>query len=196
MDNAGNITHEKRPFSDNDKTRRVLANRLSLNIKWIRMILFSLILMTLTGCSSSPEQKKLPAYKLIFDIPINANSSAPLKIHAILLKSNVELMSADFFSLQEKAEAVLGNKLVNADQFFLLPAQKKRFWFEKNMPEASYIGIFAEYKQLNGKRWRISFPVPEPEKPAFYQFWASSPDELDIYIQVTDNGLNLINKDN
>ncbi|MDC9613932.1 type VI secretion system lipoprotein TssJ [Xenorhabdus khoisanae] len=194
MDNAGNIPHEKRPFSD--KTRRVSANKLSLNVKWIRVILFSLVLMAFTGCSSSSEQKKLPPYKLIFDIPINANNSAPLKIHVILLRSDVEFMSADFFSLQEKAEMILGNKLVNADQFFLLPTQKKRFWLEKNTPEASYIGIFAEYKQLNGKRWRISFPVPEPEEPAFYQFWASSPDELDIYIQVTDNGLNLINKDN
>ncbi|OTA20646.1 outer membrane lipoprotein [Xenorhabdus beddingii] len=187
--NAGNIFHEK-PSFDN-KVKIASINKLRLNIKRIRTILLPLILMAFAGCSSSPEQKILPPYQLHFDAQPNVNDSAPLKIRVMLLKSKEEFMSADFFALQGDTKAVLGDKWVNVDQFFLLPAQKSHFLREKNVPEASYIGILAEYKQLNGKRWRISFPVPEPEEPAFYQFWASSPDELNIDIQVTANGLAL-----
>ncbi|MBD2786023.1 type VI secretion system lipoprotein TssJ [Xenorhabdus sp. DI] len=149
-------------------------------------------LIALTGCSSS-EQKKLPSYKLIFNATNNVNDSAPLKIRIILLKSASEFMSADFFSLQGNAQAVLGNNLIDSQQFFLLPFQHQYFLLEKNLPETNYIGIFAEYKQLDGKRWRISLPVPIPEQPAFYQFWASSPDTLDICLQVTACGLNSVN---
>ncbi|MBI6550371.1 type VI secretion system lipoprotein TssJ [Xenorhabdus lircayensis] len=183
MVNTGSAAHENPPFSN-----KIFGTK--------TIILLFLTLITLTGCASSPEQKKLPPYKLIFDTTNSVNDSAPLKIRVILLKSNVEFMSADFFSLQGNAQAVLGDKLVNTEQFFLLPFQHKYFLLEKNTPETSYIGIFAEYKQLDGKKWRISVPVPIPEQPAFYEFWVSSPDELSIYIQVTANGLSFINKCN
>ncbi|MDX7985944.1 type VI secretion system lipoprotein TssJ [Xenorhabdus sp. 12] len=159
-------------------------------IKWLSGILLFFILITLTGCSSSPKQEKLPLYKFIFTALDNVNDSAPLKISIVLLKSNIEFMSADFFSLQANVQTVLGDKLINAEQFFLLPSQHQYSWSEKKIPEASYIGIFAEYKQLNGKKWRIVFPVPVPEQPSFYEFWSSPPDELIICIQVTDKGLN------
>ncbi|MBD2810178.1 type VI secretion system lipoprotein TssJ [Xenorhabdus sp. Vera] len=160
------------------------------------LLFFTLItffLIILTGCSSSPKQEVLPSYKLIFEAKNKVNDSAPLKIRVFLLKSKIEFMSADFFSLQSNAQTILGDKLLNNDQFFFLPFRHKYFLLEKNIPGVGYIGLFAEYKQLNGKKWRISFPVPVPEQPSFYEFWASSPDELSICIQVTSNGLNAIN---
>ncbi|MDC9595423.1 type VI secretion system lipoprotein TssJ [Xenorhabdus anantnagensis] len=150
-------------------------------------------LIALTGCSSS-EQKKLPPYNLIFYATNNVNDSSPLKIRVFLLKSNSKFISADLFSLQDNAQKELGNSLINSDAFFLLPSQHNYFLSEKNNPEASYIGILAEYKQLDGKKWRISLPIPSPKKPAFYKFGAASPDTLDIYIEVTANALNFINK--
>ncbi|MDC9590230.1 type VI secretion system lipoprotein TssJ [Xenorhabdus sp. XENO-10] len=205
MVNIKNATHEKSTFSDkifcakiiyaktiNNKKRDAFSiNRLSF--KWAMMILLFFPLITLTGCSSS-EQKKLPPYNLIFYATNNVNDSSPLKIRVFLLKSNSRFISADLFSLQDNAQKELGNSLINSDAFFLLPSQHKYFLLEKNTPEASYIGILAEYKQLNGKKWRISLPVPSPKKSAFYKFWVSPPDTLDIYIQVTANALNLINK--
>ncbi|PHM45635.1 outer membrane lipoprotein [Xenorhabdus mauleonii] len=172
------------------KTRYFAINKKIMT--WLSEILLFFILITLTGCSSSPKQEKLPLYKFIFTATKNVNDSAPLKINIVLLKSNIEFMSADFFSLQANVQTVLGDKLINAEQFFLLPSQHQYFWSEKKIPKASYIGIFAEYKQLNGKKWRIALPVPVPEQPSFYEFWASPPDELMICIQVTDKGLNSI----
>nr|WP_081989047.1 MULTISPECIES: type VI secretion system lipoprotein TssJ [Xenorhabdus] len=149
-------------------------------------LLFTLLLI-MTGCSSQPE--KLPPYKLIFNIASNVNDSAPLKIHVFLLQSNEEFMSADFFSLQDKAKDTLGDKLVNEDRFFILPFERAHSLLEKNQSEISHIGIIAEYKQLDGKKWRISFPVPVPEKLPFYEFWRSAPDELQVCVKVTGKGL-------
>ncbi|WP_340620523.1 type VI secretion system lipoprotein TssJ [Xenorhabdus siamensis] len=159
---------------------------------WIKRIflpsfLLISLLLIMTGCSSQPE--KLPPYKLIFSIASNVNDSAPLKIHVFLLQSNEEFMSADFFSLQDKAKDTLGDKLVNEDRFFILPFERTHYLLEKNQPEISYIGIIAEYKQLDGKKWRISFSVPVPEKLPFYEFWRSAPDELQVCVKVTGKGL-------
>ncbi|WP_230333042.1 type VI secretion system lipoprotein TssJ [Xenorhabdus nematophila] len=145
------------------------------------------LLITVTGCSS--QEKTPPPYKIIFDIAAKVNDSAPLKMHVILLKSGEEFMSADFFSLREKAQNVLDDKLINEDPFFIRPAQTVYCLSEKNQPDANYIGIIAEYNQLNGKKWRLLFPVPTAEKPAFYEFWRSSPDELPVCVKVTHNGL-------
>ncbi|CDH27035.1 conserved hypothetical protein (putative lipoprotein of SST VI cluster) [Xenorhabdus bovienii str. Jollieti] len=209
MVNIKNASHTTPPCSDKTFSREIIghkfANRCRLNFKcammvilFLHVLVFNLIIFNifvLTGCSSS-EQKKSPPYQLIFRATNNVNDSAPLKIHVILLKSTSEFMSADFFSLQGHAQAVLGNKLINSEQLFLLPFQHKYFLLEKNIPEANSIGIFAEYKQLDGKKWRIALPVPIPEPPAFYKFWTSPPDTLDICIQVTANGLNFIDKCN
>jgi type VI secretion system protein VasD len=144
----------------------------------------------MTGCSSSPPPDvKTPPYKLIFNTAGNVNNSAPLKIHIILLTSQEDFMSADFFALQSKAKETLGDKLVSEDQFFILPNKNKYSFLEKNQPEASYIGVIAEYSQLNNKKWRIVFPTPALEHIPFYKFWRSKPDALQTCIKVTGNGL-------
>lgn len=148
------------------------------------------ILIAITGCSS---KVKLPPYTLIFNTDSNVNNSAPVKIDVFLLKSNEEFMSADFFSLQDKTQNTLGDKLVNEDQFFIRPSQPTHYLLEKNQPEANYIGLVAEYTKLNGKKWRISFPVPVPS--SFYAFWRSPSDELRVCVKVTSNGLSLIKED-
>ncbi|OTA19575.1 lipoprotein [Xenorhabdus beddingii] len=157
----------------------------------LKGICLSLFLMVMAGCSSPPA--KLPPYEIIFETAsAGINDSAPLKMHIILLKSDEEFMSADFFALQDKAQNTLGDKMINEDQFFIRPSQSTHCLVEKNLPEARYIGIIAEYRQLGDKKWRISFPVPRPERPSSYQFWRSSPDELRVCVKVTNHGLILI----
>ncbi|MBD2805772.1 type VI secretion system lipoprotein TssJ [Xenorhabdus sp. ZM] len=161
------------------------------SIEWLlKGIFLSTVLLAMPGCSS--QEKKLPPYKIIFDATSDVNHSAPLKMHVILLKSPEKFMSADFFSLQDNAQNTLGDKLVNEDSFFIRPSQSIDCLSEKYSPEADYIGVIAEYNQLDDKKWRLSFPVPLPEKPAFYEFWRSSPDELHVCIKATNNGLSLV----
>ncbi len=150
-------------------------------------------LIALTGCASE-ETEKLPAYHLIFNATNNVNEQSPLKIRVFLLRSDSEFMSADFFLLQDNVQAVLGNNLVYSEFFILQPSQSQYSLLEKNVSGINAIGILAEYKQLDGRKWRISLPLASPEQPAFYKFWASAPDTLAICIQVTARGLNIINQ--
>ncbi|MDC9593288.1 type VI secretion system lipoprotein TssJ [Xenorhabdus sp. IM139775] len=159
----------------------------------ITIIPLTFVLLTITGCSSKAT---LPPYKFIFNTESDVNDSAPVKIDIFLLKSNEAFMAADFFSLQGKVQDALGDKVVNADQLFIRPAQSTACLTEKNQPEVGYIGLIAEYKKLSGKKWRISFPVPVPEKPPFYEFWRSPSDELRVCVKVTNDGLSLIKECN
>ncbi len=68
----------------------------------------------------------------------------------LLLKSDAEFMSSDFYSLQNNASATLGANLLNSDVFFLMPGQLKTLSGQSS-PEARYIGVMAEYQTLDGK---------------------------------------------
>lgn len=145
-------------------------------------------LLTLSGCMSSA--KSVPSrYSLVFDADTQANSASPVKVRVLLLRSDAEFMDADFFSLQNDAKTVLGNSLLDSDQFFLTPGQKGKKLSGQSTLETRYIGVIAEYQQLDGKVWRLSLPLPEPTETNFYKVWQFSPDELEAHIIAGVNGL-------
>ena len=69
----------------------------------------------------------------------------------LLLKSDADFMSSDFYSLQNNASATLGANLLNSDVFFLMPGQLSKTLSGQSDPEARYIGVMAEYQKLDGK---------------------------------------------
>ena len=117
------------------------------------------------------------------------NGGAPLKVRVVLLSSDAEFMSADFFSLQNQSATVLGSAQLNAQQFFLTPEQRSKTLRIKSLPEVRFIGIMAEYQALDGKVWRLSLPVPERESPSFWAFWKRDDSELNARIVAGMNGL-------
>lgn len=101
-------------------------------------------------------------YNLQFQAHPQINDSAPLKVRVLLLKSDADFMSSDFYSLQNNASATLGANLLNSDVFFLMPGQLSKTLSGQSSPEARYIGVMAEYQMLDGKKWRVSLPLPVP----------------------------------
>jgi len=160
------------------------------------LLFWMLTALILSGCMSSA--KSVPSsYSLTFDADPQINSivgqsSTPIKIRVLLLRSDAEFMETDFFTLQNDAKSVLSNSLLNSDQFFLLPGQKSKKLAGKNTLDARYIGIIAEYRELDGKTWRISLPLPEPTETNFYKIWQLSPDELTAHIVAGISGLRAI----
>lgn len=86
-----------------------------------------------------------------------------------------------------------GNQL-NSDEFFLLPGQLSKTLSGKSAPEARYIGIMAEYQSLDGKKWRISLPLPVRGESHFYEFWKTSSDQLEANIFLDINGIRVISQ--
>ncbi|WP_168404704.1 type VI secretion system lipoprotein TssJ [Erwinia amylovora] len=146
----------------------------------------------LAGCVST--SRSVPAqYSLVFQAHPQINNSAPLKVRVLLLKSDADLMAADFYSLQTNPQGVLGQNLLNSEQFFLMPGQTDKKLAGQSSPEARYIGIMAEYQMLDGKKWRISLPVPLPAERHFYQFWQGDADNLRADIIADINGVRVVN---
>lgn len=150
--------------------------------------LIVLLVWLLTACSSSTPQP-VAWYNLDVQGQNQLNGGAPLKVRVVLLSSDAEFMSADFFSLQNQSATVLGSAQLNTQQFFLTPEQRSKTLRIKSLPETRFIGIMAEYQALDGKVWRLSLPVPEGESPSFWAFWKRNDGELHARIVAGMNGL-------
>ncbi|WP_419962866.1 type VI secretion system lipoprotein TssJ [Pantoea vagans] len=150
--------------------------------------LIVLLMWLLTACSSS-STPPVAYYNLDIQGQNQLNGGAPLKVRVVLLSSDAEFMSADFFSLQNQSATVLGSAQLNTQQFFLTPEQRSKTLRIKSLPEARFIGIMAEYQALDGKVWRLSLPVPEGESPSFWAFWKRDDSELNARIVAGINGL-------
>ncbi|MCX3311078.1 type VI secretion system lipoprotein TssJ [Pantoea vagans] len=150
--------------------------------------LIVLLMWLLTACSSS-STPPVAYYNLDVQGQNQLNGGAPLKVRVVLLSSDAEFMSADFFSLQNQSATVLGSAQLNTQQFFLTPEQRSKTLRIKSLPEARFIGIMAEYQALDGKVWRLSLPVPEGESPSFWAFWKRDDSELNARIVAGMNGL-------
>lgn len=154
---------------------------------------FLMVFTLLSGCSSSSHS--VPThYSLVFRAHPQVNDAAPLKVRVFLLKSDADFMSADFYSLQNNAAGLLGGNLLNSDQFFLMPGQLNKTLKGQTTPEARYIGILAEYQTLDGKKWRLSLPLPVPDEGHFYQIWQSSSEELKADIIADISGLRAVSE--
>ncbi|CAI0701756.1 TPA: type VI secretion system lipoprotein TssJ [Serratia fonticola] len=164
--------------------------------RWWHLLLLISAALVLSGCMSSA--KSVPSrYSLTFDADPQINSvtgqpPAPIKVRVLLLRSDSEFMETDFFTLQNDAKSVLGNSLLDSDQFFLTPGQKGKTLAGKSTLEARYIGITAEYQELDGKTWRISLPLPEPTETNFYKVWQLSPEELTAHVVAGVSGLQAV----
>ncbi|AWP33224.1 type VI secretion system lipoprotein TssJ [Pantoea eucalypti] len=149
--------------------------------------LIVLLALLLAACSSSKQP--VAYYNLDVQGQNQLNGGAPLKVRVLLLSSDAEFMSADFFSLQNQSATVLGSAQLNTQQFFLTPEQRSKTLRIKSLPETRFIGIMAEYQALDGKVWRLSLPVPEDASPSFWAFWKRNDGELNARIVAGINGL-------
>lgn len=159
-----------------------------------RIAILCMVFWALAGCSSSPEQS-VTSYGLKFERKAQVNDSAPLKIRVLMLKSAAGFESADFYSLQNDAQNILGDHLVGSEAFFLTAQQPGKKISGQSKGEARYIGIIAEYQQLDGKKWRLSLPLTGQEKSSFFSFWRWSSDESETVIVADADGLRVVNQD-
>lgn len=165
-------------------------NRLTFFRLSLQAFCFAMLTL-LAGCgsttSSTPTQ-----YSLLFQAHPQINQSAPLKVRVLWLKSDADFMSADFYSLQNNAQSLLGANLLDSEQFFLMPGQTNKKIVGRNNPDARYIAIMAEYQALDGKTWRLSLPLPQPSGSHFYEVWKSSDDELRAEILADISGIRVV----
>lgn len=162
----------------------------------LRFIVISGVTLLLAGCLSSPPQQTLKTYNLSIGATSKANNMAPLKVKVLLLRTDAEFMSADFYSLQNSPQETLGSALINSDEFFLTPQQLTKHLTDRTYSDARTVGIMAEYQNLNGKKWRISLPLPsQADEKEFYKFWKWFDDEKQAHIFIDEKGIHVLNEE-
>lgn len=161
------------------------------HLHWFFPGVYIFLITFVSGCSS-PPLNGTTRYNFQFISHPKINGSAPLKVRVVMLKSDAEFMSADFYSLQNNCQKVLAGNLINSDEFFLLPGRFSKQLNGENIPEARYIGVMAEYQSLDGKMWRVSFPLSRTGDIPFWQFWdrLSGHVQADLYFDA--NGIRVV----
>ncbi|MFB8831851.1 type VI secretion system lipoprotein TssJ [Azotobacter sp. CWF10] len=151
----------------------------------------------LSGCGSTPPPL---APAIPYQVKLNAGGNinpdilgrpSPIVVRVFELRSGGAFESSDFFSLQDNPELVLGQELIGMEQVILYPGEVK-YVTGASSPDARNIGILAEYRVLDAKRWRrlIGLPLPRQSNSRF--FWRSSPDRLSLSVDINNDGVDLL----
>ncbi|AOI73438.1 type VI secretion lipofamily protein [Burkholderia ubonensis] len=150
--------------------------------------------LLLQGCGATERAAAVP-YAITVDVAPDVNPDlnrkpSPIVLKVFQLKAASAFESADFFSLQDKPEGVLGADLLGVDRIILRPGEARTLHYRGNV-EAGALGVVAEYRVLEKNRWRLTVPLPRAKQLNAYKFWQTSPGELKLSIAVRNGGIGL-----
>jgi len=146
------------------------------------------------GCGATERAAAVP-YAIAVDVAPDVNPDlnrkpSPIVLKVFQLRAASAFDGADFFSLQDKPENILGADLLGTDRVILRPGESRTLHYRGNV-EAGAIGVVAEYRMLDRNRWRLTVPLPRARQLNVYKFWQTSPGELKLSITVRNGGLAL-----
>lgn len=140
-------------------------NYLFPDLKWV--VLFLFISSTLSGCGKDEIVKPDPPPTVINTVirtsdkvnPDVDNRPSPLVVRIYDLKALGTFESADFYTLFNDHESLLGADLVASEKFHLKPGESKKF--VRTLPaEAKFFAVTAAYRDLNQAVWKDVLRIP------------------------------------
>jgi type VI secretion system protein VasD len=151
-------------------------------------------LLGLTACASNSEEnaREPVEMELQFKASDSVNQddqkrAAPIVVRLYELKTPETFNDADFFSLQGKDKAVLGDDMAARDQFQLRPGETKTIKRTANS-RTTTLGVFAAYRDLPNSTWRATWPMPPSPPAAWYRFFST---KLKLVITLDANAIEI-----
>ncbi len=92
--------------------------------------------------------------------------ATPIVVRYYLLQSTASFDNADFFSLFERDEAVLGAAKIVREEITVQPGQTLTYEL-RPQGDARHLAVFAAYREVNRARWRASVPIPLNKTSAY-----------------------------
>jgi len=148
-------------------------------IRLPRVAAASAVLATLlvAGCAAKPvlpfiKPEPIPTVvqlELSADAAVNADRhgrATPIVVRYYLLQNTAAFDSADFFSLFERDDAVLGAAKIVREEATLKPGQTLRTEL-RPQGEGKFLAVFAAYRDVNTMRWRATAAVPQNKTTAY-----------------------------
>jgi type VI secretion system protein VasD len=115
----------------------------------------------LAGCAK-PTPPKPRTLTLDVQAAANVNPDgsgrpSPVVVRIYELKSAAPFETADFLSLHEKDQSILGAEIVVRDEFVLMPGAARNI--KREAGESKFIAVMAAFRDLERARWRAVSPL-------------------------------------
>ncbi len=133
-----------------------------------RLLLATALLsgLALSGCAMLGGGKTTLDAKVVASAEVNPDSRkrpSPVVVRVFELKAPTLFEQADFVSLFEKDQAVLGAEMVSREEFVLRPGETRPL-AKPLSPDTKFIGVMVAYRELERARWRAVVPVAPGKK--------------------------------
>ena len=137
-----------------------------------RAIAAALMLWTVfvaLGCSTPPPPKpKVLTVEVQAAANVNPDARgrpSPVVVRVYELKSAAPFETADFVSLYEKDQTLLGAEIVVRDEFVLSPGESKSI--RRDAGDSKFLAVMAAFRDLERARWRAVSPLVVGKDNAF-----------------------------
>ena len=118
----------------------------------------------LASCGGKPilaPKPKVLTVDLLAAATVNPSSSgrpSPVVVRVYELKAAAPFEAADFVSLFDKDQAVLGADVVARDEFVLSPGEAMAIKRDLN-PDSKFIAVMGAFRDLERSKWRAVAPL-------------------------------------
>lgn len=143
----------------------------------LALTLTALAAFALAGCAGKPialppifkPDPTVVRLQLTADPMVNADSrgrATPVVVRYYVLTNTAAFDSADFFSLFERDEALLGAAALLREEVTLKPGQAVKVELSPQ-GEAKHLAVLAAYRDVNKTRWRATAAIPQNKTTAY-----------------------------
>lgn len=87
---------------------------------------------------------------------------SPVRVYVFQLRTSGAFESADFVSLYQKPDAVLGADLLSSDNFPVQPGSS-RAWSAELDPATRHLGVVVAFRDIAQAQWRAGLSLPEED---------------------------------
>ncbi|MBF5006661.1 type VI secretion system lipoprotein TssJ [Diaphorobacter caeni] len=143
--------------------------------------------MLLAGCAGPRASMPAPyTVVLTADEGLNPDRNgkpSPVQVKVYRLRGMSAFSSADFFTLYEKDDQILGSELVSKETITLQPGEAKVL-MGKASGDERLLGVFVAYRDLDKAVWRGIAPLPAPKELGRFAVFQPSFDTAIVKVAV------------
>jgi type VI secretion system protein VasD len=127
------------------------------------LLLLALVVPALMACVTPPPPPPTRVQMVVEASPDanpdQAGRPSPTVVRVYELTGPSSFQEGDFFQLFEQPEATLGSDLRDSSDIVVAPGGRETLARELS-PDTRYIGILANFRDIDQARWREGFVVP------------------------------------
>jgi type VI secretion system protein VasD len=122
----------------------------------------------LAGCASGPRPTLPTELSIALVASARANPDvrgrpSPVVVRIYELKTPAQFNAADFFSLNDKEQAILGAELLHREEAVVSPGEIKQL-VRKTNADARAVGVVVAYRDLERSVWRATYALAAPRE--------------------------------